>query len=244
MNQRNDLIEELRSEFADREYRHHYADSFLDTFMASQLAALREARGMTQAQLGELSGMKQSQISRLEDASYSGRSISSLKRLAKAFDLRLSVRFESFGTIVDETLNSSPEQLQRPSFAEEPVFASPNAKLRITPVRSLSLSAIETSMPTKSGFELLARIYAALPDSAFKSRLAELHSALIDDLNDAPESEFGARDSSRVQQSFKQLDSFLAESSESAAIPIRTVLQGIAEALDTVTSALHGVAEI
>jgi transcriptional regulator with XRE-family HTH domain len=117
-----DIRNELMEAFGDREYRQTYADSFLDTYIAAQIKALREARGWSQQDLGERSGMHQSRISALENVNYSSWSIRTLRRLAKAFDLRLSVRFDSFGHLLEEVVSFKREALQEPSFAQDPVF--------------------------------------------------------------------------------------------------------------------------
>jgi transcriptional regulator with XRE-family HTH domain len=85
------LVEQLH----DKEYRTVYADSVLDSTVAAQI----KARGWTQAELAERADMKQSRISTMEDVSYGSWTLSTLKRLARALDLRLVVRFESFGSL-------------------------------------------------------------------------------------------------------------------------------------------------
>ena len=63
--------------------------------IALQVRANRLARGWTQKQLAERSGMKQSFISRVE-AGKSLPNLDTLNRIASAFDVALSVRFERF----------------------------------------------------------------------------------------------------------------------------------------------------
>jgi transcriptional regulator with XRE-family HTH domain len=108
--------------FADKEYRHAYAESFLDTFIATQIRVLREQRELTQAELAELVGMKQSRISTVEDAAYSGWTLSTLKRLARAFDVPLSVSFGTFGRLLLDVRGFRRDHLERPEFADDPAF--------------------------------------------------------------------------------------------------------------------------
>lgn len=110
---------ELREEFKDKEYRHAYADEFLNSAIATQIKVLREQRKLTQEELAELAKMKQARISILEDVNYSSWSISTLRRLAKAFDLCLSVKFQSFQELLVDLEKFSRESLQRPSFEED-----------------------------------------------------------------------------------------------------------------------------
>ena len=118
----DDIREELTESFADSEYRHAYAASFLNTSIAAQIKALRDARNWTQEELGSRAGMRQESICRLENVNYSGWSINSLRRLAEAFDLALVVKFESFGNLLQDIVSLNKETLIRPSFADDPAF--------------------------------------------------------------------------------------------------------------------------
>lgn len=59
--------------------------------IAFQLAALRQARGLTQKQVAELLGTKQQAIARLEDPSYTGHSLSMVRRYVAALGASLDV---------------------------------------------------------------------------------------------------------------------------------------------------------
>ena len=52
----NESREALKQEFRDEEYRYAYAEDFLNTWVATQIVALREQRGLNQAELGALDG--------------------------------------------------------------------------------------------------------------------------------------------------------------------------------------------
>jgi transcriptional regulator with XRE-family HTH domain len=121
----SELTERLRIEFRDEETRHIYADDFLNTYIASQLKVLREDREWTQRFLAERTGMRQERISVLEDVNYEAWSVKTLIRLAKAFDLRLSIKFESFGSFLTDFEEFNREALKRPSFEQDPAF-TPN----------------------------------------------------------------------------------------------------------------------
>jgi len=110
--------------FQDKDYRHAYAESFLDTFIATQIRVLREQREWTQADLAEAAEMKQSRISTIENANYSGWSLSTLKRLARAFDVPLFVSFGTFGRLVIDVRDFKRENLERPEFAKDPLINS------------------------------------------------------------------------------------------------------------------------
>lgn len=119
----SELAENLRSEFCDKEYRHAYADEFLNSYIATQIKVLREQRGWSQERLAQEADMKQSRISLLENVGYSSWSISTLKRLAEAFDLTLRVSFESFGSRLTDVVRFSRESLERFSFDEDVAFS-------------------------------------------------------------------------------------------------------------------------
>ncbi|KKN79647.1 hypothetical protein LCGC14_0338510 [marine sediment metagenome] len=69
-------------------------DEFFNSSIATQIKTLRKQRDWTQEDLAKKANMKQARISLLENASYSSWSMSTLRRLAEAFDLTLYVTFE------------------------------------------------------------------------------------------------------------------------------------------------------
>jgi transcriptional regulator with XRE-family HTH domain len=116
----------LVRKFKDPEYRHSYIDAFLNTSIAAQIRALREKRGWSQKELAEKIGTKQSGVSALENVNYSRWSINTLRRLARAFDVALTVKFESFGEAIDEITQFSKETtLLIPSFDEDSRVSQP-----------------------------------------------------------------------------------------------------------------------
>lgn len=129
----SELLEKLRDEFQDSEYRHAYAEECLDIMIATQIKVLREQRDMTQSELAEAAGMKQPRIPLLEDKDYSNWTTKTLKRLAKVFDVALSVKFETFSHLVGEFENLSRATLQRPSFSNDPNFRRGSESRRVRP---------------------------------------------------------------------------------------------------------------
>lgn len=118
----NELVERLKTEWSDKETRQVYCDEFLNASIGTQIKVLREERGLTQAQLAALADMKQPRIAALEDVNYSSWTINVLRRLAEAFDLALTVKFDSFGEKLRDIESFSGETFQRPSFEQDPVF--------------------------------------------------------------------------------------------------------------------------
>lgn len=115
----------LRDEFIheDEDYRYAYAEDFLNTYIATQIRVLRDQRGMKQEDLAKAIGTKQSGISRLENVNYSNWKTDTLKKLARAFGVRLRISFETFGSLLDEDATFSRQRIMRPTFEDDPAFS-------------------------------------------------------------------------------------------------------------------------
>lgn len=61
--------------------------------IAGQIYDLRTQAQLSQTELAKMVGTTQSAISRLEDADYEGHSLAMLRRIAKALNCRIEVRF-------------------------------------------------------------------------------------------------------------------------------------------------------
>ncbi|MBK8605016.1 MAG: helix-turn-helix transcriptional regulator [Saprospiraceae bacterium] len=107
-----ELTNQLIHEFMDKEYAHAYMDSHQSTRLATQIKVLREQRGLTQKQLAELSKMKQERICALEDVDYDAWTISTLRKLAHAFDTTLHISFIPFSKGIQDIEDFSRENLQ------------------------------------------------------------------------------------------------------------------------------------
>jgi transcriptional regulator with XRE-family HTH domain len=85
---------------------------------------LREQRGMTQQDLADKIGTKQAGVSRLENVNYSSWKTQTLKKIARALGVRLSITFETFGTLPEEAAAFRRGSLERPEFENDPAFAT------------------------------------------------------------------------------------------------------------------------
>ena len=137
----NQLLERLGKDFKDEDNRYVYADTVTNAFVSAQIKALKEDRKLSQAELAELIGTQQSGISRLLRLDYSAWQIETLRKLARAFGVRLRISFEEFGTLSSEIENFR-KSLSLRSFAQDPVFngEAPSAPKKQKPrskVRSL-----------------------------------------------------------------------------------------------------------
>lgn len=109
----------LLTELRDKEYRDTFVEGHIRTGAAYQIRALRNARDLSQEELGERAEMTQSVIARLENPEYGKFSLTTLIKLASAFDVALLVRFVSFSELLRRTSDLSPKGLNAPSFDED-----------------------------------------------------------------------------------------------------------------------------
>jgi transcriptional regulator with XRE-family HTH domain len=139
MSLRNRLKRQLRN----RQFRHAYADEHLNLSISTQIKAIREMEKMSQTALAEKIGTKQTGISRIESANYDRWSIALLRRLAEAFDLRLRVSFEEFGTLWKEVDTFSRESLERRTFDYDPEFKEATAMAQAAATSHSNVVAID-----------------------------------------------------------------------------------------------------
>jgi transcriptional regulator with XRE-family HTH domain len=115
------LVESLRQELRnDAEYADSYDESFLNAYIATQIKVIREQRGMTQGQLAAYVGTTQGGISRVENVNYSSWNVRTLRKLARAFDVRLKVSFEPYATLPDDVVHFDRYHLERVPRTEDP----------------------------------------------------------------------------------------------------------------------------
>jgi transcriptional regulator with XRE-family HTH domain len=117
-----EIVERLKHDLQNEEARNIYADTVSNAVVAAQIKGLRERLGWSQGQLAEAVGTQQSGISRLERADYSAWKVETLRKLAKALGVRLRIRFEGFGTLVDEVATFNEEGLLPATFDKDPVL--------------------------------------------------------------------------------------------------------------------------
>ena len=109
----------LLAKLRNKEYRDAYVEEKVTTSLPFQIRALREQREWSQAELGNQAEMRQNAVSRLEDAESGTPSISTLLRLARAFDVALLVKFVPFTKLLSEFSDVSSEALAVSTFDHE-----------------------------------------------------------------------------------------------------------------------------
>ncbi len=90
-----DAVEILRRDLIgdDPQLIAEHAQIRADLDIAQKIYDLRQAAGLTQAQLARLIGTSRTVVVRLEDADYEGHSLAMLTRIAAALHKRVEIRF-------------------------------------------------------------------------------------------------------------------------------------------------------
>jgi len=111
--------EQLIRKFRAKEYRDSFVAEHIYSRLPLKIRALRETRGLSQKDLGDRTGVAQTWVSKLEDPNYGKLTLSTLLRLASAFDVGLEVDFVPFSKVLDDTLNLTALSWEVSSFAED-----------------------------------------------------------------------------------------------------------------------------
>jgi transcriptional regulator with XRE-family HTH domain len=101
---------------SDPAYRTAFVASQINIGIPFQIRALLKERGKTQEWLAEKAGMLQPRISGLMTPGKTRPNIETLRRIAKAFDCGLLVRFTPFSELVKWSEEFDPEAFNVPSF--------------------------------------------------------------------------------------------------------------------------------
>jgi transcriptional regulator with XRE-family HTH domain len=98
LNSKSSLIQRLRR---GRNARARFVDSNVSKTIAFQTRSLRDKEGWSQQRLAEEIGSNQNAIYRAENPNYGKQTLTTLKKIADAFDVALIVRFVPFSELVD-----------------------------------------------------------------------------------------------------------------------------------------------
>jgi transcriptional regulator with XRE-family HTH domain len=115
----NSAMMKIWKRMGRKAYRDAFVSAHISNTVASQIAALRAAKGWTQTELAKHAGMKQSRISALEDPNYENIEVGTLRRLASAFDVAVTVRFIPFSELAYWAATLSEDKLIVPKFDED-----------------------------------------------------------------------------------------------------------------------------
>jgi len=113
------LRAQLLEKFRDKEYRDAFVQEFIFSRIPLKIRAIRDKRGMSQAELGEKAQVAQAWVSKLEDPNYGRLTLSTLLKIASAFDCGLFVDFVPFSRILNEATIMSPQSFDVPAFDDD-----------------------------------------------------------------------------------------------------------------------------
>jgi transcriptional regulator with XRE-family HTH domain len=168
--------------------RAQFVASHIDKGIAYQIRALRDRQELSQEELAAKVDMNQNAISRLESPERGRPTITTLKRLAEAFDVALIVRFVPFSKLVKWVSGTpfieeglSTESLAVPNFDEEVEQGTQNyARVPIfTSVIHFQVPALPLQRPT--GMEWA--------QCGFNLQVSTINGSLFYRTRKAPESE-------------------------------------------------------
>ena len=111
--------QKIAKDVADPEQRHYLVEAQIRHGIPLQLRAMREGQGWTQATLAEKLGTTQNAISRLENPRTGKPTITTLERIAQAFDVALIVKFAPFSELIDSLSELSEKSVSVPSYEYE-----------------------------------------------------------------------------------------------------------------------------
>jgi transcriptional regulator with XRE-family HTH domain len=177
----HNIVTKLRQELRDPEYSEGYAESFLNSFVATQIKVIREQRDMTQAELAREIGTTQAGISRIENVNYSSWSFRTLIKLARAFHVRLKVSFEPYGTLPDEVVSFDRKNLERVKREEDPglmptekSLVKPSARSRIYEDLFAYEQSVGNVIPITNGKRPAASVVTNFPTYAEEGMYATI----------------------------------------------------------------------
>jgi transcriptional regulator with XRE-family HTH domain len=115
----NSIREQLVRKLEDKEYRDAFVSEQIFSGLPLKIRSLREQRRLSQKQLGEKTSVAQAWVSKLEDPNYGKLTLSTLLRLASAFDVGLEVDFVPFSKVLDNALGRSKGSFKVGSFEQD-----------------------------------------------------------------------------------------------------------------------------
>lgn len=113
------LHSQILEKFRDKEYRDAFVGEYIFSRVPLKIRAMRDVRDMSQEKLGRLAGIAQPWVSKLEDPTYGRLTISTLLKIASAFDVALYVDFVPFSEILNRSASLSRESFDVCSFADD-----------------------------------------------------------------------------------------------------------------------------
>ena len=95
----NSTIKAIWKKMKSKEYRDSFVSANISNTISAQIHTMRQVRGWTQSDLAARCDMRQPRISALEDPEFENVEITTLRRIASAFDVALIVQFVPFSEV-------------------------------------------------------------------------------------------------------------------------------------------------
>jgi transcriptional regulator with XRE-family HTH domain len=114
----------IAAKFNDKAYRDAFVAEQIFSRLPMKIRCIREEQELTQKQLGDRAGMAQTWISKLEDPNYGKLTISTLLKIASAFDVGLQIDFVPFSRILGDSLRISADSFVVANFEHDAGFAN------------------------------------------------------------------------------------------------------------------------
>lgn len=122
----------------NRDYREEFVAAHISNTISAQIHAMRQVRKWTQADLASRCEMKQPRISALEDQDFDNVEIATLRRIASAFDVGLSVRFVPYSEIARRATGLETKDFNIPEYSADGLPQHALLKQRDDLVRALA----------------------------------------------------------------------------------------------------------
>ena len=169
----NSTIEKIWKKMRNKEYRDSFVSANISNTVSAQIHTMRQARGWTQSELAERSDMRQPRISALEDPDVDNYEISTLKRVAAAFDVALIVQFVPFSRIVSVSTSLKSSDFDVSEFSRDALSKTTSGSKVIFPIYRVYTNS---SSPTLSLSNISrSESYGLLPVSERKNFYQPIH---------------------------------------------------------------------
>jgi transcriptional regulator with XRE-family HTH domain len=104
----------LNEELKDKKLAKNYYKELEKARIAVEISYFREKLGITQKELAKMINTTQSVVARLENPEYKKYSLSTLRKVAEALNLELSVSFKEKNAEKHEEKNTTPHIIYKP----------------------------------------------------------------------------------------------------------------------------------
>ena len=177
------ILETIWKRMRNKAYREAAVAAHVSNTIAAQIATMRESRGWTQTMLANKAGMRQSRISVLEDPNFENVEVATLRRLASAFDVALTVRFVPFSELATWISEMGEGTFSFPDFSHDtlPSVDASQALIPSTIVTATAATATVDAQSTIGSGVFLLRGYPGTPVDCLVNATAGLFSIQLNE---------------------------------------------------------------